>query len=85
MEDTAPDAWGGGSFVACNPNRVSRIAISRHWRPSIFSPGWDDEARVGVLCLFDPQSETYLHTGGTHPKSKVLDTDGWLALSKFPS
>jgi hypothetical protein len=41
---------------------------------------------VSGCCAYSiTQSEAYLHTGGTHPKSKVLDADGWLALSKFPS
>src|SRR5690606_17802452 len=88
----------------------------------------DDEARVGAMRLFDPQSKVYLRSGGTHrhvpplveldkvlqatraleegtesaqdlqyllgqgtslggarPKSTVRDTDGRLALGKFPS
>lgn len=128
LEDTAPDSWG---------ERVIRRARARLRQQDRETPAldpvdflmWvDDEARVGALRLFDPQTKAYLRSGGTHrhvpplveldkvvqaanaleagteseqdlqyllgqctslggarPKSTVRDTDGRLALGKFPS
>lgn len=128
LEDTAPDSWG---------ERVIRRAHAKARQQDRATPAieavdflmWvDDEARAGALRLFDPESQTYLRTGGMHghvpplveldkvvqaaraleagtesaqdlqyllgqgtslggarPKSTVRDTDGHLALGKFPS
>src|SRR5690606_20149579 len=122
------DAWGA---------RVTRRAQAKLRQEDRDTPAldpvdfvmWvDDEARVGALRLFDPQSGAYLRAGGANrhvpplveldkvlhaaraledgtesaqdlryllgqgtslggasPKSTVRDTDGRLAVGKFPS
>jgi len=127
LEDTAPDAWGERVIRRAHAKSRQQDRELPPLAPVDFLTWVDDEARVGALRLFDPQSGTYLHTGGAHrhipplveldkvlhaaraleegvesgedlqyllgqgtslggarPKSTVLDTDGWLALGKFP-
>src|SRR5690606_33220046 len=66
LEDTAPDAWG---------ERVIRRAHAKLRQEDRDTPALDpvdfvmwvnDEARVGALRLFDPQSGAYLRTGGAN-------------------
>lgn len=81
MEDTEPDAWGSGSFAACTP-----IALAGSRSPAIgardFLTWVDDEACVGALRLFDPQSGIYLHTGAHRHIQPLVELDKVLQAAR---
>lgn len=128
LEDTAPDSWGERVIRRAHAKLHQQDRQTPALEPVDFVMWVDDEARVGALRLFDPQTKVYLRSGGQHrhvpplveldkvvqaaraleagtesaqdlqyllgqgtslggarPKSTVRDTDGRLALGKFPS
>lgn len=128
LEDTAPDSWGERVIRRAHAKLRQEDRQTPALEPVDFVMWVDDDARVGALRLFDPQSKVYLRSGGQHqhipplvalekvvqaaraleagtesaqdlqyllgqgtslggarPKSTVRDTDGRLALGKFPS
>ncbi|KAB0757224.1 type II toxin-antitoxin system HipA family toxin [Pseudomonas aeruginosa] len=128
LEDTAPDAWGERVIRRAHAKLRQEDRDTPALDPVDFVMWVDDEARVGALRLFDPQSGAYLRAaganrqvpplvelekvlhaaraledgtesaqdlryllgqgtslGGARPKSTVRDTDGRLAVGKFPS
>lgn len=128
LEDTAPDAWGERVIRRAHAKLRQEDRDTPALDPVDFVMWVDDEARVGALRLFDPQSGAYLRAGGANrhvpplvelekvlhaaraledgtesaqdlryllgqgtslggarPKSTVRDTDGRLAVGKFPS
>ena len=128
LEDTGPDAWGERVIRRAHAKLRQKDRSLAPLAPVDFLLWVDDEARVGALRLFDPQSGIYLNSGneqrhvpplveldrvlkaalaledgkeseqdlqyllgrgtslgGARPKSTVRDTDGALALGKFPS
>lgn len=128
LEDTAPDSWGERVIRRAHARLRQSDRDTPALEPVDFIMWVDDEARVGALRLFDPQTKVYLQSGETHwhvpplveldkvvraaraleagteseqdlqyllgkgtslggarPKSTVRDTDGRLALGKFPS
>jgi len=66
LEDTAPDAWGERVIRRAHAKSRQQDSELPPLAPVDFLAWVDDEARVGALRLFDPQSGTYLNTGGTH-------------------
>lgn len=128
LEDTAPDSWGERVIRRAHAKLRQKDRETSALAPVDFIMWVDDEARVGALRLFDPQSKVYVRSGETHrhvpplveldkvlqaaraleegtesvqdlqyllgqgtslggarPKSTVRDSDGRLALGKFPS
>ena len=128
LEDTAPDSWGERVIRRAHARLRQKDRETPALEPVDFLMWVDDEARIGALRLFDPQTKVYLRSGDTHwhvpplveldkvvqaaraleagtesaqdlhyllgqgtslggarPKSTVRDTDGRLALGKFPS
>lgn len=128
LDDTAPDSWGERVIRRAHAKLRQQDRETPALEPVDFIMWVDDEARVGALRLFDPQTQEYLSSGGAHrhvpplvdlgkvvsaaraleagteneqdlqyllgqgtslggarPKSTVRDTDGRLALGKFPS
>ena len=66
LEDTAPDAWGERVIRRAHAKSRQQGRDLAPLAPVDFLMWVDDEARVGALRLFDPQSGSYLHTDGAH-------------------
>ena len=66
LEDTAPDSWGERVIRRAHAKFRQKDRETSALAPTDFIMWVDDEARVGALRLFDPQSKVYLHSGGTH-------------------
>ena len=65
MEDTAPDAWGERVIRRAHAKLRQEDRDTPALDPVDFVMWVDDEARVGALRLFDPQSGAYLRAAGT--------------------
>lgn len=66
LEDTAPDAWGERVIRRAHAKLRQEDRDTPALDPVDFVMWVDDEARVGALRLFDPQSGAYLRAGGAN-------------------
>ncbi|ALM85821.1 type II toxin-antitoxin system HipA family toxin [Bordetella sp. N] len=66
LEDTAPDSWGERVIRRAHAKLRQQDRETPALDPVDFLMWVDDEARVGALRLFDPQTKRYLSSGAKH-------------------
>ena len=66
LEDTAPDSWGERVIRRAHAKLRKDNPALTYLAPIDYLLWVDDDARVGALRLFDPQTQTYLHSGSGH-------------------
>lgn len=83
LEDTAPDSWGERVIRRAHAKFRKDDPSLNYLAPIDYLLWVDDEARIGALRLFNPQSQTYLRATNSHSRiPPLVKLGGLLSATK---